>query len=107
MRVTWKSYRSSEVAERTLTRWTPSEEIAPNVSSHNQSDCGGCQLAFLELKSELAGLAPGRIAAFREQEGVDPDIDEIWCWAYFVARYFDPWLNLVSTEAEQGSWGGD
>lgn len=75
-------------------------KIALKVSSNNPYDNGGCELALLELTSELAALALGRIASLRERKNVDPDIDEIHCWAYFVECYFDPWMHLASAEKE-------
>jgi hypothetical protein len=75
-------------------------KIALKVSSSNPYDNGGCELALLELTSELAALALGRIAALRERKNIDPDIDEIYYWANFVEYYFDPWLNPASAENE-------
>jgi len=75
-------------------------KIALKVSSSNPYDNGGCELALLELTSELAALALGRIASLREPQNIDPDIDEIYYWANFVECYFDPWLNPASAENE-------
>jgi hypothetical protein len=77
-------------------------KIALRVSSSNPYGNGGCERALLELTSELAALALGRIAALRERKNVDPDIDEIYYWAYFVECYFDPWINLGSAEKDLG-----
>jgi hypothetical protein len=35
----------------------------------------------------------------REQKNLDPDIDEIYYWAYF-ADYFSPWKDFVISEDE-------
>jgi hypothetical protein len=75
-------------------------KIALKVFSSNPYDNGGCEFVLLELTSELAALALGRVAALRERKNVDPDIDEIYYWAYFVECYFDPWLNLAGAEKE-------
>jgi hypothetical protein len=53
----------------------------------------------LDLTPELARLAMGRIATLREQKNLDPDIDEIYYWAYF-AEYFSPWKDISSSEGE-------
>ena len=68
------------------------------VSSSNQHDTGGCELALIELTPELASLALGRIAALRELKSVDPDLDEMYYWAYFIECYFDPWLSPTSSQ---------
>lgn len=41
-------------------------KIVLSVSSSYQHDTGGCEVALIELTSELASLALGRIAALRE-----------------------------------------
>jgi hypothetical protein len=48
----------------------------------------------LDLTPELARLALSRIATLRELKNFDPDIDEVYYWAYF-AEYFSPWKDLA------------
>ena len=73
--------------------------IILKVSSSNEHCNGDCEFALLDLTPELARLAVGRIATLREQKSLDPDIDEVYCWAYF-AEYFSPWKNPASPGEE-------
>jgi hypothetical protein len=73
--------------------------IVLKVSSSNEYCNDGCEFALLDLTPELAGLALGRIAKLREQKNLDPDIDEVYYWAYF-AEYFSPWKDLASSKEE-------
>ncbi|MGD0694451.1 MAG: hypothetical protein ABSB82_06310 [Terriglobia bacterium] len=73
--------------------------IVLKVSSNNEYCNEGCEFALLDLTPELARLAMGRIATLREQKNIDPDIDEVYYWAYFV-EYFSPWKDLASSAAE-------
>jgi hypothetical protein len=73
--------------------------IALKVSSNNEYCNGGCEFALLDLTPELARLAMGRIATLRELKDLDPDIDEVYYWAYF-AEYFSPWRDLASPGQE-------
>jgi sulfur carrier protein ThiS len=73
--------------------------IILKVSSSNEHCNGGCEFALLDLTPELARLAVGRIATLREQKSLDPDIDEVYYWAYF-AEYFSPWKDPASTGEE-------
>ena len=73
--------------------------IILKVSSSNEHCNGGCEFALLDLTPELARLAVGRIATLREQKSLDPDIDEVYCWAYF-AEYFSPWKHPASPGEE-------
>jgi len=75
--------------------------IALKVSSNNEYCNGGCEFALLDLTPELARLAMGRIATLRELKNLDPDIDEVYYWAYF-AEYFSPWRDLASPGQEVG-----
>ena len=70
------------------------------VTSSNEYDDGGCELALLDLTPELAALALQRIAALREQKTLDPNIDEASYWAYFVACYFSPYASLATDDQE-------
>jgi len=74
-------------------------KVVLKVSSSNENCDGGCEFAVLELTPELAALALRRIAALREQKNLDPDIDEMYYWAYF-AEYFSPWTNLAGAERD-------
>ena len=74
-------------------------KVVLKVSSSNENCDGGCEFAVLELTPELAALALRRIAALREQKTLDPDIDEMYYWAYF-AEYFSPWRTLAGAEKE-------
>jgi hypothetical protein len=77
--------------------------IVLKVSSSNEHCNGGCEFALLDLTPELARLALGRIATLREQKSLDPDIDEVYYWAYF-AEYFSPWKDPASTgEGAEGT----
>ena len=69
--------------------------IVLKVSSSNEHCDGGCEFALVDLTPELATLALSRIAALREQKTVDPNIEEIYCWASFVACYSSPYASLV------------
>jgi hypothetical protein len=71
--------------------------IVLTVSSNNEHCNGGCEYALVDLTPELAGLALKRIATFRDQKNLDPDIVESNYWAYF-AEYFSPWVDLASPE---------
>ncbi len=73
--------------------------IVLKVSSSNEYCNGGCEFALLDLTPELARLALGRIATLREEKNRDPDIDEVYYWAYF-AEYFSPWKDLASSAEE-------
>jgi len=73
--------------------------IILKVSSSNEHCNGGCEFALLDLTSELARLALGRIATLREQKSLDPDIDEVYYFAYF-AEYFSPWEDPASSAGE-------
>ena len=64
------------------------------ATSSNYCD-GGCEFALVDLTPELAKLALGRIAALRDQKILDPNIDEIYYWACFVACYFSPYADLA------------
>ena len=46
----------------------------------------------------------GRIATLREQKSLDPDIDEVYYWAYF-AEYFSPWKDPASPGEEAEGTG--
>ena len=74
--------------------------IVLRVSSSNEHCNGECEFALLDLTPELARLAIGRIATLREQKNRDPDIDEVYYWAYF-AEYFSPWEDLASPGNER------
>jgi hypothetical protein len=69
--------------------------IVLKVSSSNEHYDGGCGFALVDLTPELAALALQRIAALREQKTLDPNIDEVSYWAYFVACYFSPYASLA------------
>jgi hypothetical protein len=73
--------------------------IVLKVSSSNEYCNGGCEFALLDLTPELTRLALGRIATLGEQKNRDPDIDEVYYWAYF-AEYFSPWKDLASPGEE-------
>jgi hypothetical protein len=73
--------------------------IILKVSSSNEHCNGGCEFALLDLTPELARLAVGRIATLREQKSLDPDIDEVFYWAYFD-EYFSPWKDPASPGEE-------
>ena len=73
--------------------------IILKVSSSNEHCNGGCDFALLDLTPELARLAVGRIATLREQKSLDPDIDEVYYFAYF-AEYFSPWEDPASSAGE-------
>jgi hypothetical protein len=73
--------------------------IVLRVSSSNEHCNGGCEFALLDLTPELARLALNRIATLREQKNLDPDIDEVYYWAYFV-EYFSPWKDIAGSEEE-------
>jgi hypothetical protein len=73
--------------------------IVLKVSSNNEYCNGGCEFALVDLTEELARLALGRIATLREQKDLDPDIDEVYYWAYF-AEYFSPWKGIASPGEE-------
>jgi hypothetical protein len=79
--------------------------IVLKVSSSNEYCNGGCEFALLDLTPELARLALGRITTLREQKTRDPDIDEVYYWAYF-AEYFSPWKGIASPgeEVEDTEW---
>ncbi len=68
------------------------------VTSNNEYYDGGCEFVLLDLTPELATLALGRIAALREQKILDPNIDELHYWAYFVASYFSPYADLATED---------
>ena len=70
------------------------------VTSGNEYDDGGCEYALVELTPDLATLALGRIAALREQRILDPNVDEVCYWAYFVACYFSPYAGLAGKDKE-------
>jgi hypothetical protein len=53
----------------------------------------------LDLTPTLARLAMGRIATIPEQKNLDPDIDEVYYWAY-LAEYFSPWKDLATSGKE-------
>ena len=74
-------------------------KLVLKVSSNNEHCDGGCELAFVDLVPQLAGIALRRIAVLREQKSLDPDIEETYYWAY-VVEYFSPWVSLASTEEE-------
>jgi hypothetical protein len=73
--------------------------IVLKVASNNEYCNGGCEFALVDLTEELARLALGRIATLREQKDLDPDIDEVYYWAYF-AEYFSPWKDPASPDEE-------
>jgi len=73
--------------------------IILKVSSSNEHCNGGCEFALLDLAPNLAMLALGRIATLKEQKSLDPDIDEVYYWAYF-AEYFSPWEDTASSAEE-------
>jgi hypothetical protein len=79
--------------------------IILKVSSSNEHCSGGCEFALLDLTPELARLALGRIATLREQKSLDPDIAEVYYWAYF-AEYFSPWEDSagLGEEVENTQW---
>ena len=60
-------------------------KVVLRVSSNNEYCAGGCELALVDLRPELAALPLGRIATFREQKNLDPGIDE----TYYAAL---PWI---------------
>jgi hypothetical protein len=72
------------------------------VTSSNEHWNGGCEFALVDLAPELTALALRRITALRERKEVDPDIDEVYYWAYSVDCYFDPWVesSIDDKEAE-------
>ncbi len=69
-----------------------------NASSHNENDDGGCHLAFVDLKPQLARLALKRIETFRAVKAQDESADEIYYWNY-EPIFFDP---LISAEDDRG-----
>jgi hypothetical protein len=73
--------------------------IILKVSSSSEYCNGGCEFALLDLTPALARPALRRIATLREQKSLDPDIDEVYYWAYF-AEYFSPWGGLASAGKE-------
>ena len=74
------------------------------VTSSNEYNDGGCEYALVDLTPELAALALQRIATLREQKILDPNIDEVYYWAYFAACYFSPYANLaVKDKAAQSA----
>jgi hypothetical protein len=73
--------------------------IVLKVSSNNEHCNGDCEFALLDLTPELARLAIRRIATLREQKSLDPDVDEVYYWAYF-AEYFSPWKEIASPGGE-------
>jgi hypothetical protein len=73
------------------------------VASSNEYCDGGCEFALIDLTPELARLALCRIAALREQKILDPNIDEIYYWAYFVACYFSPYADLAVEDEDKAA----
>ena len=74
--------------------------IVLKVSSSNEHYGGGCGFALVDLTPELAALALQRIAALREQKILDPNVDEVYYWAYFVVCYFSPYASLAIDDQE-------
>jgi len=74
--------------------------IVLKVTSRNEYCDGECEYALVDLTPDLATLALGRIAALREQKILDPNVDEVYYWAYFVASYFSPYASLASKDKE-------
>jgi hypothetical protein len=74
--------------------------IVLTVTSSNEHWNGGCEFALVDLTPELTALALRRIAALRERKEVDPDIDEVYYWAYSVDCYFDPWAESSIDDKE-------
>jgi hypothetical protein len=77
--------------------------IILKVSSSNEYCDGGCEFALVDLSPELAALALQRIAALREQKILDPNIDEVYYWAYFVACYFSPYTDLAVEDEDKAA----
>jgi hypothetical protein len=74
--------------------------ILLKVTSSNEYCDGGCEFALVDLTPDLASLALRRIAALREQKILDPNVDEVYYWAYFVACYFSPYASLAIDDQE-------
>jgi hypothetical protein len=74
--------------------------IVLKVISSNEYCDGGCEFALVDLTPELATLALSRIAALREQQTLDPNIEGTHYWAYFVARYFSPFATSEIDDKE-------
>ena len=64
-----------------------------NVSSHNESDDGGCVLAAIGLTPPLAQLALIRIETFRAIKAQDESADEIYYWNCDPI-FFDPFISV-------------
>jgi len=71
------------------------------VTSSNEYNDGGCEYALVDLSPEFAALALQRIVTLREQKILDPNIDEIYYWAYFVACYFSPYADLAMEDEDK------
>jgi hypothetical protein len=71
------------------------------VTSSNEYCDGGCEFALVDLTPELARLTLSRIAALREQRILDPNIDEVYYWAYFVACYFSFYAHLAVEDEDK------
>jgi len=74
--------------------------VVLKVTSSNENYNGGCEYALLDLTPDLASLALRRIAVLKEQRNLDPDIDETYCWTYFVDCYFNPWAESAEDVKE-------
>jgi hypothetical protein len=75
-------------------------KIVLKVSSSNENDSAGCDFVLIDLTAEVAVRALGRIQMLRDQKKLDPEIDEIYYWTYFIECFFSPWANLAGVEKD-------